>query len=228
MIHGIFCHMKTFPLNCRYCQQRIFFFSCDCGSRVLFDELGPPWPMHDCRTQNQSTTPYKPSNVGAPIGVSVYRRSHNPTGLMYGWRNGKDSIDPALARRANESQNLTRNTVAIEPIGSIDAEFIGVVRERLNPDLAQRQGLGRNSIGFRDLVRAIGDADPVQLTVQVDELPNDPAAIDYSGYTFLLPRKLAPRDIERGALILARLSPVEALGGISRVWLAREIELLTP
>lgn len=47
-MHGWWCNARTYPLNCKYCGERIFHFSCDCGSSVLFDELGPPWPIHRC------------------------------------------------------------------------------------------------------------------------------------------------------------------------------------
>ena len=51
MIHGPLCGAKTIPnYSCRYCGEKVFFFFCDCGCRVLFDDLGPPWPEHDCRT----------------------------------------------------------------------------------------------------------------------------------------------------------------------------------
>ena len=40
--HGYWCNTKTFPMSCKACGSRIFFFQCDHESRVLFDELG--WP----------------------------------------------------------------------------------------------------------------------------------------------------------------------------------------
>ena len=225
MYHGIFCNTKTFPTNCRYCSQRIFFFSCDCHSRVFFDELGPPWPIHDCRTRGNNVAPYSPSTLKIPIGVDVLRYNQNSTGLLPGWQHGSDFIDPELVKRVNESQILARDTMRIEPIGRRTAEIVGVVRERSKPDLARQHRLERSSIGFRDLANTIGDADPVQLTVQVDELPGDPDAIDYLSYTFLLPRKLAGQDISRGTVIQARLAPMETLSGI-RLWVAQEIEIL--
>ena len=44
--HGYWCKTKTFPMSCKACGSRIFFFQCDHESRVLFDELGWPWPIH--------------------------------------------------------------------------------------------------------------------------------------------------------------------------------------
>ena len=92
------------------------------------------------------------------------------------------------------------------------AEIIGIVRERSNPDLAKRHELPRKSIGFLDLAKTIGDADPVQLTATVDELAVDPAAIDLMSYTFLAPRSLAGKNIVKSAVVSAVLVPVETPG----------------
>ena len=113
----------------------------------------------------------------------------------------------------------------MDPPGISSAEIVGIVRERSQPDLANRYGLARNSIGFINLANTIGDADPVQLTAQVDELSDDPAAIDYLAYTFLLPRRLDTPGIDLGAVIRARLTTAATLDG-KILWLAREIELL--
>ena len=227
-MHGIYCKTVTFPLKCKYCQQQIFFFSCDCGSRVLFDELGPPWPMHHCGAPTPNPAPYQPSSVATPSGVNVYHTGNNSSGLLPGWQSGSDFIDPALVKRVNESQNKARDTFSIDPIiGSTNAEIIGIVRELSRPDLARRHGLERNSVGFIQLTNIIGDPDPVQITVQVDELPNDPDAIDYSGYTFLSPRNVNTRGITKGAVISASLTPQETLNRI-KFWLASKIEIIIP
>lgn len=48
--HGYWCNSRTYPCKCPGCGDSVFFFHCDCGSRVFFDELGQPWPIHDCET----------------------------------------------------------------------------------------------------------------------------------------------------------------------------------
>ena len=45
--HGLDCRTRTFPAKCSDCSDDVFF-SCTCGSCVLFDELGWPWAEHDC------------------------------------------------------------------------------------------------------------------------------------------------------------------------------------
>lgn len=46
--HGPFCQTLVYPTSCWYCQQKIFVLQCTCGSAVLFDGLGAPWPKHTC------------------------------------------------------------------------------------------------------------------------------------------------------------------------------------
>ena len=113
----------------------------------------------------------------------------------------------------------------IEPVGSEATEIVGIVRERSTPDLEKRYRLPSNSVGFQHLSKIIGDADPLQLTVTVDELATDPSAIDLMSYSFLIPRQLAGKDVGRNVVISAVLVPVEALSGI-RIWLARELQRL--
>ena len=46
--HGPFCQTLVYPTRCWDCQQEIFVLECSCGSAVLFDQLGVPWPKHAC------------------------------------------------------------------------------------------------------------------------------------------------------------------------------------
>lgn len=52
--HGGQCNTKTFPMNCKHCKKRVFYFSCDHGSKVFFDKLGDPWPIHNCPEYRRS------------------------------------------------------------------------------------------------------------------------------------------------------------------------------
>ncbi len=227
MNHGLDCDAKTIPnYTCRYCGEKAFFFSCDCGCRVMFDELGPPWPVHDCRTQPSGSAPYTgPSSWGSTVDINVLRGGQGSSDLLPGLRSGTDSIAPSMLNRARESRNTAREIMRIEPHGSQPVEIVGVVLERSQPDLARRYGLERGSIGFGQLAKAVGDTGPVQFTVQVDELPEDAAAIDYLSYTFLSSGNQAGKDIQKHTVIRALLSPVAALG-IGRLWLTKEIERL--
>jgi hypothetical protein len=43
------------PTNCPVCEKPVFFYQNHSGSRVYFDELGPPWPKHPCTDQDAYT-----------------------------------------------------------------------------------------------------------------------------------------------------------------------------
>lgn len=51
--------------ECPVCRQPVFFYQNSHGSRVFFDELGPPWPKHPCTANawsvgSASSTPIMP------------------------------------------------------------------------------------------------------------------------------------------------------------------------
>lgn len=49
----IFATSLTNPnARCPVCNALVFFYKSSYGGRVFFDELGPPWPKHECTNQN--------------------------------------------------------------------------------------------------------------------------------------------------------------------------------
>src|SRR5450631_3805924 len=39
---------RTYPTACKDCGDRVFFHTNGFGDGVIFDSLGPPWPVHAC------------------------------------------------------------------------------------------------------------------------------------------------------------------------------------
>lgn len=222
VVHGPWCNTKTFPLDCYGCGARVFYFSCDHQSRVFFDELGHPWPKHNCQDGGEADD-FDLSEILSLEGVSFSPAHPSSDGLLTGFVRGSDSIDLALVSRVRESQNQAREIMRIEPLGSTPEVIIGKVQERLEPDLSKKYSVDRNSIGYGELAKKIGDADPLQFTVLVDELASDPDAIDYLSYTFLCAKDLVNRNIRKGALVEVNLEQAQPLG-IGPFWLARAIE----
>lgn len=54
---------KTYPTTCQYCGESVFFYTNSNGSKVFFDALGDPWPLHDCRgTPYDDDFPKRPAH----------------------------------------------------------------------------------------------------------------------------------------------------------------------
>ena len=131
-----------------------------------------------------------------------------------------------MVQRVREGQNRNREIMRIEPLGARSVEVVGVVQDRVEPDLAKRYNLPRNSPGYSQLAKQVGDANPVQLTVLVDELAADPAAIDFLSYTFLCSKRRMNKRLGRGAIIQVSLQPVVIIG-VGKFWKAATVERLT-
>lgn len=58
--HGEYCQKRRcYPTRCKICDEEIFYWECTCGSKVFFDELGEPWPIHKCIGSQQVRNPRK-------------------------------------------------------------------------------------------------------------------------------------------------------------------------
>ena len=120
--HGWWCNTVTFPTKCPSCSEPVFFFRCDCGSAVFFDDLGEPWPEHHCETSwtrnlTRWTDESGTINVELTPGVTVRRP---PSG----------TIDAAVATKARHLQQRRDPITAIKPDVNASATIVGVLRER--------------------------------------------------------------------------------------------------
>ena len=113
----------------------------------------------------------------------------------------------------------------VDPMGSTLVQVIGVVQACGQPDLPKRYNMPRNALGYGLLAKEIGDAEPLQFTVFVDELASDPAAVDFFSYTFLCSRNQVNRKVSKGAVVQVSLQPIDVLG-VGRLWCAKQIERL--
>ncbi len=228
VVHGTWCRTKTFPLKCKRCGAGIFFFQCDCGSRVLFDSLGPPWPMHNCREDAQQSVLNRPSDkefFDNMQGVTLSVEGKN-SGLLPGMIRFSGEIDPAIVRSVRQSESKTRDIMRIDPYSEGTKEtVIGVVTHKSEISLENRYGIDPNSIGARIIRRRLGGLTVTQITVHVDEIADDPDAEDLLSYTFWCNAKLLRNPLSEGIIVVATLTPEEIIG-IGVRWLANSIEIL--
>ena len=149
--HGLGCRTHTFPTKCRNCGDEVFFFSCTCGSRVFFDELGWPWPEHDCAFSGSDRrwAHERPRTKLAGGGVRV-EISDGVTATRRGERRVRSwNVHPEVAAAAKREAR-SRESKPIEsvpPGGDWTVEITGVVRELdRRVDVYRRLGMPRTSL----------------------------------------------------------------------------------
>lgn len=60
------CYIKP-NARCPICGAEVFFYANEFGSRVYFDDLGPPWPKHPCTDNPRQKTGQRLAFSGPPI-----------------------------------------------------------------------------------------------------------------------------------------------------------------
>ena len=121
--HGSWCNTKTRPMRCQHCQEKIFYFTCDCGCKVLFDELGDPWPRHYCEEYHKHISKVSKSRVHARLSFiksRLHRHSEtifieasdvNQNGLVLQFDKPLDKNNSDAYIREEESVNLNWGAV---------------------------------------------------------------------------------------------------------------------
>lgn len=224
-VHGYLCHAKTFPLNCKDCGDRIFFFQCDCGCRVLFDDLGPPWPQHRCGDDSPAP-PHNPTDADFYRAMQGVTESVRPKGydLLPGMARFRGSIDASIVGSVRRSASKTRDIMRIDPMGGAE-EHVGVVARVGAVSLTDKRGAAPDSVGARQAAEMLGGLTVTQLTIHVDEIATDPDAEDILSYTIWLNPQGLPKSLTEGAIVSIAIRPIEILG-MGRKWVADRLEVI--
>lgn len=224
-VHGYWCDTKTFPLTCKDCGDRIFFFQCGCGCRVLFNYLGPPWPQHRCGDDLPEPT-HNPSDADiyrAMQGVteSVRPKDHD---LLPGMMRFRGSIDVSMVERVGRSESKTRDIMRIEPMGGAE-KHIGVVAQVGAVSLTDRHGVAPDSPIARQAAKILGGLTVTQLTIHVDEIAIDSDAEDILSYTIWLNPQGLPKSLSKGAIVSVAIRPIDIFG-IGYKWVADKLDVI--
>ena len=226
-IHGVWCNTRTFPTTCRYCQQSIYYFHCDCDSKVFFDSLGWPWPIHDClnRAQNSGNAPpprppgrIAQQNTMRRVTVSVQRPD-------YGLMPGTIRASEYTMRRVRGAASRPRETMRIDPTGTQTEMQVGRVVEVHAVDITRRLRIERESVLAGLISNRFPNLVAIQVTILVDELDIDPDAEDLFSYTFWCQVSPVSESISRYDVVHVEIAPMEILGNENR-WIAESVEIV--
>jgi len=202
---------RTFRTKCRYCGADVYFYTDECGSKVFFDDLGPPWPKHECQEYLESIE-YQPVVPRGPVGRFVHFEGE----LIH-----ESEYFNRIAGRERKRKTWTPPIIAVHAEGSPPLLEAGILREVIiEVDPLKRFGTtAQNEIACAAL-RHITTKTWSQITIHIDDLGED----QIESYTMLLPRLLiSSLRPHKGDLLLFAAEPLCPFG-CTACWLCTELE----
>lgn len=209
--HGARCNSRTWPTFCQYCGQRVFYFTCDCGCKVFFDELGAPWPKHQCHGYLNSL-------------IETYGREVIERGMAVMMMT--PGIEPSYARQVQQDYEQEvrqpapkKDIIRRDPVHGAREDVVGIVRELVDSvNVFKRLGTSDNPIS-RAILRSLAKAQCVQITIHTGAL----ASTDNHSYTFLVDKQLLmQQSFVKGTLIRCQLRSL-VVPGWKPIWICDRV-----
>jgi hypothetical protein len=208
VVHGEWCGTKTWPTSCPSCSAQVFYFSCNHGSRVFFDELGPPWPVHDCheswaRGLRRFTDDNGDTAVALKPGITVTRSFAKPASF---------EVEQSIISEAQPAKRMKAPDpiVPVEPERELAESHIGILREiRPHVDPVKVFRVPDATIGRASLM-SIGKQAMGKITVHVP-YPTEGNYVE--SFTTWVPAKLLQdRRLKRGVTVALDLKRIQIVG----------------
>ena len=222
--HGWWCNSKTYPLTCKHCGDEIFYFSCDCGSSVLFAALGPPWPLHRCAASAPKPTL---SRLGEDLSGSLirYLSAENAADLSRLIDNNiEHEYRDAITEAAKHEKNRPKRTTWItkqEPYHNCVTTERGTVTDLIqNANISKKAGVTGTAMGIAMLGK-YAEAPLTQLTIHTMALAE--AESENFSFTFFVEESVIDQShICKGCLVEAKLRGI-VVSSSHPIWVCEEI-----
>ena len=207
--HRAGCETRTWKTNCLDCGKPVYFFACTCGSKVFFDALGDPWPLHadSCPIYHARTMIHsgvdprairklldseaKARGVTIPVELSQYLADYGAPGKVF----YEDELP------SDES-----------------CEIEGVIFEVNKINFFKRFELDNNLI-IRKLLGDLAVEPYVEVTVRENAIQGVNIR---KRWKFVIPEKIA-KGLRKGATIYATLEGKSIVDDLA-VWVGKDID----
>ena len=221
--HGFDCRTRTYRTHCWICDEWVFYFECNHGSRLLFDDLGEPWPIHDHRGLS-----FEQKRDIAIRKVGEEKTEHFIANEMMAVTEGV-RVDAGYRSHIVSAHRQTVEAPHIppsqifrqDPYPGASTDETGIVRELIpQVDIHDRFDFPRTGIAAAALGE-LGERAFAQLTVHTGAL----GEADSYSYTFLVDRQhLKESSVRREMVVRCGLRGVTVLER-DPVWVCDTIEL---
>lgn len=188
----------------------MFYFTCDCGCKVFFDELGAPWPKHQCRGYLNSLI--------ETYGREVIERGMAVMMMTPGIERS-DEIQVQQAHKQDVQQPASKNIIRRDPVHGAREDVVGIVRELIDGvNVFKRLGASDRPFS-RAILGPLAKTQCVQITIHTGAL----ASTDNHSYTFLVDKQLLmQQSIVKGALIRCQLRSL-VVPGWTPIWICDRV-----
>ena len=216
--HGSWCNAATWQTKCPSCKAPVFFFQCDCGSKVFFDELGDPWPQHDCEiswANNLDRT--VDSSGGITVTISEGITVRRPAATF--------SVDSSVVSKVmqNKKQLNQHPIVAMKPEDSSGETVVGILRySQVEVDVVKSLNLPPTSSMSSAFLGPLAKGKWGKVTLHK---PSPHKKVQYS-YTFWVASKsVADSRNAEGITVMAKIVP-RVIPDIGVIWHCEHYEVL--
>ncbi len=223
--HGWWCNSKTVPMTCKFCGDQIFWLSCDCGSSVLFDELGWPWPRHQCAGLTPKTTLSRlgPDDLSGSILSRLDSDKADAIAQLIDANIERDYAQ-AVKKAAKATERRQRQSAWVarqDPYHRLETTERGIITE-INRDanIFKKAGVTAGAVGVA-LLGQFANLSLVQITIHTGALTETEA--DNCSFTFFVAESAVEKlEVFRGCFVVAKLRGI-VISSRHPIWVCEDL-----
>lgn len=204
-------------MRCQFCNEKVYFFSCTCGSKVFFDLPNPPWYPHERKCYRYLIW-YLQEIENTPIFEirSLIEKYSDETGITI-----SHDVRDYLNQIEQQYRRSKPKIVTIEPQNE-ELIIIGlVVSINLQVNFSKRLKFPDNQFG-RAFLGQLSNLSCVEVKIR-QQTDN---ANRFNEYSVFLPTKLYNQEPFRiNSHIFTIIKPHEIVGR-EKIWLCTEVRVV--
>ena len=197
---------RSFWTRCQFCNQHVFYYENDFGSKVFFDDLGPPWPKHNCPERQAQFASRKAPLKAGRLKVERGRQIKSINNYNHRRHNRRKNVANPLANRDIKPSGVHEQAAKHD----LTVRCQGVIAFKNDTaDIFKVANIRPGSFGA-SLLGRFSKEPLVQLTVHSPI--HGKGRGQKLGFTFFIGRSIAEKlNLKKGMQVAAKLRGVAAI-----------------